>query len=383
MRQTVAIAANAFMELVRQPVYLLLMTSAVLFEIFLATPYYFAFGDEPKLVKNSVLAVMFLTGLLGAVLSASASLSRELRSGTALAVLSKPVGRGQFLIAKYLGVIGALTVMLYVTAVAALVAGRMAFDAYGKTDLAAVGIFALAVGIAYAFGGFVNFFLHRPFVSGAVGALVVMVTIAAFVIVQFTTQMQSLGEVATVDWRLVPAAILILFAVWILAALALACSTRLDMIPTLAVCSAFFLVGLMSDYLFGRRAQPVWQQDLRVELLSTRWSPEQKNLLKTMLSKYDKDGSGKLEPAEQDSISQADIAALRQAGMGGSRLASVLYTVTPNWQLFWMADVLETGKTGFPWRYVVKAAAYMFCYVAAALAIAVVLFEERELSQVQ
>jgi hypothetical protein len=41
---------------------------------------------------------------------------------------------------------------------------------------------------------------------------------------------------------------LILFAFWILAALALACSTRLDTIPTLAICSAFFLVGLMSDY---------------------------------------------------------------------------------------------------------------------------------------
>ncbi len=62
---------------------------------------------------------------------------------------------------------------------------------------------------------------------------------------------------AQVDWRLMPAAILILFALWILAALALACSTRLDMIPTLAICSAFFLLGIMSDYLFGRRAEPV------------------------------------------------------------------------------------------------------------------------------
>ena len=56
---------------------------------------------------------------------------------------------------------------------------------------------------------------------------------------------------AAVDWRLVPAAILILFALWILAALALACSTRVDMIPTLAICSAIFLLGIMSDYLFG------------------------------------------------------------------------------------------------------------------------------------
>ena len=102
MRQFVTIATNAFMELVRQPVFLLLMTVSCVFEIFLATPYYFAFGDEPKLVKNSVLAVMLLTGLFGAVLSASASLAREIRTGTALAVLSKPVGRAQFLVARFL-----------------------------------------------------------------------------------------------------------------------------------------------------------------------------------------------------------------------------------------------------------------------------------------
>src|SRR3989442_13021259 len=72
MRQFITIGTNAFMELVRQPVFLLLMTASSVFEIFLATPYYFAFGDEPKLVKNSVLAVMLLAGLLGAVVSAAA-----------------------------------------------------------------------------------------------------------------------------------------------------------------------------------------------------------------------------------------------------------------------------------------------------------------------
>src|SRR5512147_1567281 len=126
MRQFVVIAINAFMELVRQPVFLLLTTASAVFEIFLATPYYFAFGDEPKLVKNSALAVMLLTGLLGAVLSASASLARELRTGTALAVLSKPIGRAQFLLAKYAGLAVALTLLVYANLVAVLLASRMA-----------------------------------------------------------------------------------------------------------------------------------------------------------------------------------------------------------------------------------------------------------------
>ena len=255
MRQFFTIATNAFMELVRQPVFLLLMTGSALFEIFLAVPYYFAFGDEPKLVKNSALAVMLLAGLFGAVLSASASLAREIRTGTALAVLSKPVGRAQFLLAKYAGLAAALTLLTYVNLVGVLLASRMAFDAYGSTDLAALGIFAAGVALAYALGGFSNFFLRRPFVSDAVFALVVMATLAAFVIFRFTQQKQSVYTAGQVDWRLVPAGILILFALWILAALALACSTRLDTIPTLAICSAFFLVGLMSDYLFGQRAE--------------------------------------------------------------------------------------------------------------------------------
>ena len=320
MRQFLNIATNAFMELVRQPVFLLLMTGSVLFEIFLAVPYYFAFGDEMKLVKTETLAVMLLTGLFGAVLSASQSLAREIRTGTALAVLSKPVSRTQFLLAKFAGLAAALTLLAYVNLVGVMTASWMAFDAYGKTDVTAISIFAGCVAVAYALGGFSNFFLRRPFVSDAVFALVVMVTLAAFVILQFTQQMQSLGERAAVDWRLVPAGILILFAFWIFAAVALACSTRLDMIATLAVCSGVFLLGLMSDYLFGL-------------------------------------------PASH-----------------GSWWASTLYSIVPNWQLFWLADALETGKSTFHWAYVGKAFAYFLCYAGAALAIAVALFDDRELS---
>jgi len=320
MRQFVTIAINAFMELVGQPVFLLLMTSSAMFEIFLATPYYFAFGDEPKLVKNSVLAVMLLAGLFGAVLSASASLAREIRTGTALAVLSKPVGRAQFLLAKYAGLALALSFLTYVNLIAALLASRMAFDAYGSVDLFALGIFAGSIVLAYLAGGFSNFFLRRPFVSDAVFGVAIMVTVAFVVINFFNKDVQPQAFAKGVDWRLIPASILVLFALWILAGLALACSTRLEMIPTLAICSGLFLLGLMSQYLFSEKAQ------------------------------------------------------------AGSWWASVLYTVTPNWQLFWLADALDTGKNNYYWGYVGKGLGYAVCYIGAALAVAIIMFEDRELS---
>jgi ABC-type transport system involved in multi-copper enzyme maturation permease subunit len=380
MRQFITIAINAFMELVRQPVFLLLMTSSAAFEIFLATPYYFAFGDEPKLVKTTTLAVMLLAGLLGAVLSASASLAREIRTGTALAVLSKPVGRAQFLTAKFVGLVGALTLLTYVNLVAALLASRMAFDAYGSTDMFAVGVFAGALVIAYLLGGFSNFFLRRPFVSDAVLCLVMMVTVAFVVINFFTKEVKPQAFASGVDWRLIPAGLLVLFALWILAALALACSTRLDTIPTLAICSAFFLVGIMSDYLFGERANAVWDRNMMAETESVRWSYPQKVLLKEVVEKYDQNKDGKLEFNERETITPTDKARLRSAGMGGKWWATILYTVTPNWQLFWVADALDSDKSTFQWGYVGKAFGYMLGYVGAVLAMAIVVFEDRELS---
>lgn len=131
--------------------------------------------------------------------------------------------------------------------------------------------------------------------------------------------MRAFSEPALVDWRILPAAVLVLFALLLLAGFALACSTRLETVPTLAVCSGIFFLGLISDYLFGAAAQEgVW------------W-------------------------------------------------ARAAYAVTPNWAQFWMADALEPEKQ-IPWLYVSKAAGYMLAYLGAVLSVALLLFEERELN---
>lgn len=319
MRQFLTIARNAFMELVRQPVFLLLLTVSGGFGVFLAIVPYFGFGDDPKMVKDSVLAVMLMAGLVGAVLSASASLAHEIRTGTALAVLAKPVSRTYFLLAKYTGLAAALSILTYFNLLSALLASRMAYDAYGSTDTLAVWVYSLAVVLAYGVAAFANYFLNRTFVSDAVLGLVTLATLAFIAINCFDKEGARQTFATGVDWRIIPASVLILFAVWILAGLALACSTRFDMIPTLAICTAVFVLGLMSDYLFGARAEQ------------------------------------------------------------GQWWANVLYTITPNWQIFWMADALDRQRT-IPWSYVGRAFVYVVGYLGAVLAFALLLFEDRELS---
>lgn len=327
MRQFITIVTNAFMELVRQPIFLLLTTLSSLFIVFLAAVPYFAMGEDGKMVKDSSLATMLVIGLFVAVLSASASVAHEIRTGTALAVLAKPVGRAKFLLAKYCGLAAALAVLCFVNTLATLLASRMAFDAYGEADLVGTGIYFGSVALAYVLAGFTNYFLRRPFVSDAVLFLVVLTSVA-FIWLAFFVELKRPGSnfepgMYRVDYRLLPACVLVLLALLLLAGLALACSTRYDTVPTLVICTGLFLLGLMSDYLFGRRAE------------------------------------------------------------AGDWWAMVFHTVLPNWQLFWLADAIEGMRShAIPgvWGYVGKATGYVVGYLGASLAVALMLFEDRELS---
>ncbi len=309
------------MEVVQQPVFLLLITCSGFFCVFLSIVPYFGFGDDVQIVKTSLLAVSLITGLLGAVLCASSSVAREIRSGTALAVLSKPVGRARFVLGKYLGLSCALSILTYTNLIACLLASRMAYDAYGSADTFSFGIYCFGGLLAsYVIGGFLNYFLQVRFVFTTVIALVVLTT-SMFAII-LSTEAATTGASAdprTVDWRLIQASVLLFFAVLILTALALACSTRLELLPTLAVCSGVLFIGLMSDWLF-------------------------------------------LEKTEE-----------------GIWWASLLYTVIPNWQNFWLADVLS-GKETIPLAYLGQAFLYLLGYTGATLMVALWLFEDRELT---
>ena len=300
MRQIPIIAFNAFMELVRQPVFLLLFCVSPLVIIVLAAVPYFGFGGtsmgpvnaDIKMVKDGALSVMFISGLLAAVICASSSLSREISTGTALAVLSKPVGRMHFIIGKYLGIIGGLAAGTYLNLIVLLLASRQAYDAYGNPDIVGVMTFGIFVALAFLCAGLANYLLQKPFVPWAMGMLAVAMTLGFLTVCSqdkkrawwlvdsgagisaefsdiwiFTDgagidadgkpipTAEKAGFADDVDWSLILLAILILMALWVLAAIALMCSTRLGWMPTMLICVGVFILGLMSDYLLGESAQ--------------------------------------------------------------------------------------------------------------------------------
>jgi ABC-type transport system involved in multi-copper enzyme maturation permease subunit len=101
--QTMAIARNAFREAVRDRV----LYNLILFALLLIGSAVFigelSAGQEAKIVVDLGLSAMLLFGVFIAIFVGVGLVYKEIERRTLYAILSKPIGRGQFLLGKYLG----------------------------------------------------------------------------------------------------------------------------------------------------------------------------------------------------------------------------------------------------------------------------------------
>ncbi len=111
-----ALTKNAYKESVRQPIFsLLLIISAFLIYVspFLA---FFTFGEEAKMIKDMGLATITVCGILLALFGSSTVIAKELEKQTASTILTKPLSRSQFILGKFLGIIGSVLLAILVLA---------------------------------------------------------------------------------------------------------------------------------------------------------------------------------------------------------------------------------------------------------------------------
>jgi len=116
-RRIAAIARNAFREAVRDRVlynlvlFVLLLTAASIFIGELSG------GQERKIIVDLGLSAMLLFGVFIAIFVGVGLVYKEIERRTIYAVFSKPVGRGEFLVGKYLGLCLTLLVNVLVMGV--------------------------------------------------------------------------------------------------------------------------------------------------------------------------------------------------------------------------------------------------------------------------
>jgi ABC-type transport system involved in multi-copper enzyme maturation permease subunit len=322
-RQAVALAGLTALEVLRQPVCLLLVLVSVTLTALLPFLILHRFGEDGKLVRDSAFALHAVFGIFVAGYAATTAVSREIRSGTASAVLSKPVSRDLFFLAKYIGVVGVVGVFSLIAGLSVLLVERVAekFVMHGGltgylTDTRTGSLVLLAIAAACAIGAVVNYRRQRPFGSVTITALLGGLLICILVASCFARSGHWAPFDPRLDWRMVPVSLLITMALVLMSALAMVLSTVMGTVPTLSVCSVMFGLGLMSDYLFGRHAaESLW--------------------------------------------------------------ARVLYAVVPNWQHFWVCDQLNAGGH-VAGDHLGMAIVYAAVYAAALLCLGVMLFRQRD-----
>tara|TARA_B110000495_G_scaffold202790_1_gene223966 strand:- start:221 stop:1981 length:1761 start_codon:yes stop_codon:yes gene_type:complete len=109
-----AIAHSTFKTEVNQPLYLLVLLIGALFTVGSIYVPYNTFGEDIKMYKDSGLTLIRVLAIFLAIWAASKSVAEEIEGRTALTVLSKPVGRRQFIFGKVTGISLAIAVMFIV-----------------------------------------------------------------------------------------------------------------------------------------------------------------------------------------------------------------------------------------------------------------------------
>ena len=102
-RRIAAVASTTCKEAIGQPVFAVaLIVGAVLLLAFIVIPYN-TFGEDVKMLKDSGLTLIKVLALLVVVWTASVAVADEIEGRTALTVLSKPLTRPQFILGKFAG----------------------------------------------------------------------------------------------------------------------------------------------------------------------------------------------------------------------------------------------------------------------------------------
>jgi len=279
-----AIAKNSFTEITRQPVYGLLLLAGMVLIGFSPPITMFSMASDESLMVDMGLATIFLLGLVMAVLSATQAISREIEVQTVGAILSKPIGRCLFVLGKFAAITMAMGLACSVLTIVLLLTLRIGVPTRAQWQLDVPAFLGLVMPLALGFliGLYANYFYHWNFASTAikVGFPLYVLGFGLLLLVDAKWQVEIPPRVYVERciWQTFQASLLVFLGVWLLSSIAIACSTRLNVVMNAIVCLMVFFVGMISQYLFGRFADtsiPAWLALRLVPNLHVFWVGDQ------------------------------------------------------------------------------------------------------------
>jgi hypothetical protein len=317
-----AVARATALEALQQPVTVLL--AAACFALCALQPLVqlHTFGEPGRMARDAGLGVLLAGGLLAAAFSAGATLSAEIRDGTAAAALAAPVSRAGFLLGKFAGVAAAVAVFSWCVGWAIPLAVR-ASEAPVETETFAgtvrdvrCGVLALLLpAFAFAAAAAADW-RRRRFGLWFFGALALLGPLAAVPLGFLARNGAWLGFSGWnpgLDPRLAAPVLLVFLLLCVLSAWTTAFATRLPTGPSLALAFLVLLLGFFAD-----------------------------------------------------------------AGARASTAGFLFFSLVPDVQAFWVADALR-GGAAVPAGTVLRAALYAAVQCAFALSLGVLSFSRKDL----
>lgn len=313
-----AIAKNTFLESIRQPVYAIIVISALIMFILSPSLTMYTMSEDNKLLREIGLSTIFLSGLFIAIFTACSAITEEIDSKTVTTVLTKPVNRYVFILGKFLGIAGAVFLAHYLlTIVHMLMIRHGVLETASDThDWTVISLGCAALLISISISAFMNYFYDWNFTSAAIAMLTVLLSFVLFILVFIDPQWQFNPVNNSFSLFDVYASLLLLQAVTILIVIALMFSTRFNIVLTLSSCVGIFLLGLVSNYFFGKAAQ------------TNLW-------------------------------------------------AKIARTIVPDFQVFWISDAIYEGAK-IPISYIWISTSYSILYIVGVLFLSIALFHRRQ-----
>jgi ABC-type transport system involved in multi-copper enzyme maturation permease subunit len=238
------IAKNTFTESIREPIFFILLITALVLIGNFPSMTLFVFGDQIKLVVDSSMATVMLFGLFVAVMSSSHTVTREMHNGTVLLLLSKPVYRLTFVLAKIAGIVFTVLVFVFLCNVGSIISLYIAKDQF-RMDMGAYYIYFAILIASCIFGMVMNFMHSRSFASYSTLGIWILLPIYCVICLIFKEHPEIL--LGSYMYALV----LLFLSVSTMAAITVVFATRLELVANLTVCSIIFFLGLISNYLFS------------------------------------------------------------------------------------------------------------------------------------
>ncbi len=251
---------NTFVESIRQPVFAVLVIAGCLGMVLMPSLSAYTMEDDDRFLLELGVSWIFMVGVLLAAFTATGVLTRELENRTALAVLSKPVARPLFILGKFIGVAAAMAMAVWIVSMILLLAVRhgVMSTAADTVDWVVVlfGVGAAAVALAVAAWG--NYMYQWVFTSTFVRLLASGLTIAVLLTLfiaegfEFQSPMAEFAAEGMLRAGQVPIALaMVLLGLLFMTAVAIAASTRLSQVMTLSVTLAVVVIGVIHQQITG------------------------------------------------------------------------------------------------------------------------------------